>query len=183
VSDDRSSVLTYLGRPAYLLAALLVLTPFPDFINNVWPPHPSSVAWRYASEGLFSGSLLTMTLGLVLAAAVAFGRSQRAVVHLIGVVAWLGVAAAAVVALDFLLNTVQLRGSGGVDQDPAARWSYDFGALRVTAKYLVTGLLLAWIGIAARRWARGQPHHSRRDSPSPLISASGAPPSRHNSPP
>ena len=42
--------MTHLGRPAYVLAALLFLVPLADWINNVWPLQPTSIAWRYEAK-------------------------------------------------------------------------------------------------------------------------------------
>jgi len=169
-TEARSPVLTHLGRPAYLLAALLIVVPPADWINNVWPLQPASIAWRYASQGLFSTSVLSIALGMLLASAVAIAGRQLSVMRVLVVVEAILAAVFVLAAVDFALNVVQLRGSSITNS--ATRATYDLGGIRVTAKYLATAFVLASLATATRRWLRAQRREASRQAAfaTPLVS-------------
>ena len=154
--------MTHLGRPAYVLAALLIVVPPADWINNVWPLQPASVAWRYASQGLFSTSVLSIALGMLLASAVAIAGRQLSVLRVLVVVEAMVAAVFVLAAVDFALNVVQLRGSSITNS--ATRATYDLGGIRVTAKYVATAFVLASLATATRRWLRGCRREPSRDA-------------------
>lgn len=164
---EASSVWKNLGRPAYLLAALLVVLPLADFINNVWPLQMESSAWRYASEGLLSGSSLSLALGVVIAAATAVGREERRLARWIAVIAALMVLGTLVIMADFALNAVELRAS--LSPHAPTRQTYDMGTARVIIKLLLVAWVFGWTGLVLHRWGRGRRHASPASPP--LVSA------------
>ncbi len=165
MTDSASRALRF-GGPAYFLAALLILTPPVDWLGNVWPPHPGSIAWRYASEGLFSGTMVTIALGLLLAGAVAALRGDRWVLRSLAVVSMLVAAVLAVVAADFALDVVQLGGSAA----PENLRVFRAGGVRVVLKYLATAALCAWVALAA--WRSGRAGAGPGQESTPLVSVS-----------
>jgi hypothetical protein len=143
-----------------------VITPFFDFLNNVWPLHTESIAWRYASEGLFSGSLLTIAIGMLLAGASALLRHDEVAARVLSVTGWLLAAGCVIAAIDFVLCAIQMRTATG--QDPAALVAYDLGTWRVALKYVFTTGWFAWSGFACHRWLRGR-RRKPGDAPPPQL--------------
>lgn len=131
--------------PAAFLAGLLIVVPPADWVINVWPPHPGSLAWRYASAGLFSTTMLTVLLGLFLASVLAAARPRpRVLVALSAVNALVG-AALAIVALDFAMNVVQLAAS----TTASTRTGFLLGSVKVFLKYIAVCWLSFWLARAA----------------------------------
>jgi hypothetical protein len=159
-----------------VLAALLVLTTPADFVVNVWPPHVDSVAWRYAAEGLLTGSLLTMLLGLFLWSWLAMMQGHRRMLRGLEICEWLIAVACVGLAVDFLLNAVQMRGN--VLSQPGAMRTYDLGTLKGVVKYLVSAGFLAWLALAGRGWLRT--HVAAPTGDAPLIRSGSSAPASHS---
>jgi len=72
-----------LAGPLYAVAAMLLIVPLTDFVLSVPPAQFSSVQWRFATAGLFSGYTVQPILGLALAFVVtaAFGAVYFAAAH------------------------------------------------------------------------------------------------------
>src|SRR5712692_6641542 len=104
-----SAAVERLVAPGYLLAALLVVVPLVDYLASIWPPRLGEVQWRYASEGLLAGFLLTPYLGLALASGVAAWREHGRALQWFGRLTRVAVAVLVVVSGDFALNVLQLR--------------------------------------------------------------------------
>src|SRR5437773_11163332 len=127
-------------------------------------------SWRYASQGLFSTSVLSIALGMLLASAVAIAGRQLSVLRVLVVVEAMVAAVFVLAAVDFALNVVQLRGSSITNS--ATRATYDLGGIRVTAKYVATAFVLASLATATRRWLRAQRREASRQAAfaTPLVS-------------
>ena len=160
-------MLPYVGRPAYLLAALLVLWPPADFLVNVWPPHFDAVAWRYAAEGLLTGSLLITILGFLLASWLAMAQGHRRVLVGLGICDLILAVICIALAVDFLLNALQMRGQ--VVSQPGAMRTYDMGTLKGVGKLLITAAFLVWLPLIGRRWLRD--HAPMLSQETPVIRA------------
>ena len=156
-------LIRYLGRPLYCFAALLIGFSVLDFLLNVWPVQPSVLAWRYAGEGLFSGSVLTIALGLLLINGLALlGKNYRALERamLLEIVFAL---IYFVFAVDFALSMWRLRDTALPDLD--VRLVFEAGGAKVAFKYFATGLLQLLAALGSFRW--------KLDNPPPLEMASG----------
>lgn len=145
-----STLVERLGAPGYLLAALLVVVPLGDYLASVWPLRPGELQWRYASEGLLAGFLLTPYLGLALASSVAAWRGHGRVLQ------WLGrltaVTVVVLVGVDggFVLDVLQLRET--VPREALAR--YDLGAAKTVVEYLLVAVALGVSSVVLVRTGR-----------------------------
>ena len=153
-----------LATAGYALAALLWIIPLIDIVANVWPLRPGDATWRYGSEGLLAGFLLTPFLGLALAAGLAAWRGEGGTLRLLG---WLSGCAAGVLVVicgDFALNVLQVRSS-----IPAPAISrFDLGAAKAAAEYGLVVIGLAIWAFALIRTARAMLAGAPR---SPLVVA------------
>ncbi len=145
-----SAAVERLVAPGYLLAALLVVVPLVDYLASIWPPRLGEVQWRYASEGLLAGFLLTPYLGLALASGVAAWREHGRALQWFGRLTGVAVAVLVVVSGDFALNVLQLRET----VPPAALARYDLGTAKTMLEYLLVALALAASGVGLVRMAR-----------------------------
>lgn len=154
-------LLQYLGRPLYWLAGLLIGASLLDLILNIWPPSPGTPSWRYASEGLFSGSLPALALGFLLLNTLALlGRKHRLLRRLVHAHAGFALLYL-ILAADFAFNAWQLR--EGAVPDLRDQLVFDVGAVKVVAKYLVTGTLQVLAALATWRWLVENPKPGRLD--------------------
>ena len=88
---------------------------------------------------------------------------------------WLIAVVCVGLAVDFLLNAVQMRGN--VLSQPGAIRTYDMGTLKGVGKYLISAGVLVWLALAGRGWFRT--HVATHTEDAPLIrSGSSAPASR-----
>lgn len=154
-----------LAAPFYFFAALLVVLPLIDFVQNVGTFQPANVQWRFATVGLLSGFLLTPTIGIVAAMTIAAvrgqGRTQRAIA--IGNVI-LAVLLLALMA-GFVLDALQLRGSV-----PAVRRAeFRTAAIRAIVKYILTSLLLIVLAMRAFRIPLGRKDRTSERKSVPLV--------------
>jgi len=153
-----------MATAGYSLAAMLWVIPTVDYLANVWPLRVGDAQWRYGSEGLLAGFLLTPLLGLALAAGIAAWRGHGRTLRILGWLSGLSVAALLVTWGDFALNVLQVRSS--VPQPALNR--FDIGATKAIAEYLLVTLGLIISAVALIRTARAM----RVDAPSsPLVVA------------
>lgn len=75
-------------------------------------------------------------------------------------IGWLGFVVCLLIGGDFALDALALRRD--LANPATTRWVYDLGALKVTAKYFATAVLLAWMSVATRRWRRAHGHRAKR---------------------
>jgi hypothetical protein len=144
---DFSRSLDRLMSAAYFLAALLVVIPAGDYLTNIWVMRTGDLQWRYGSEGLLAGFLLTPCLGLALALALATRRRQGRFLRFLGIVMVLCAVCVVGVCGDFVLNALQLRRS--VPQEAVGR--LEVGAVKTVVEYVLVLVGLISGGLAARR--------------------------------
>lgn len=154
----------------YGAAALIAATAVADAITSAWPFAPGSVQWRYGALGLASNFLLTLTLGVVVACAVAAQRGHGRTLLALAVVL-LGAAAALLAgAVAFALDAFTL--TRQVTPDDTMR--FRIGAVKAVVKMAATAVIFGWLGVAAWRGgraARAAAARERTEAP-PLIGAS-----------
>lgn len=130
----------------YLISALLILLPIIDFLTSIVPYVPSSAKWRFASNSLFAGFLLTPLLGAALAMLVAGIMQHRFVLRWIGILSFLMalllLAASALLALD----VVELRATA----DSEVKMAIVLSGGRAVLKYLIMAGSLGFIALACR---------------------------------
>lgn len=134
----------------YAVGILLIIQPLGDLVANVWPPHFTTVEWRYGVMGLLSGFTLTPMLGLVMILAVAAIVHDQAVLKVVG---WLGIIAGAfliIMTVFFALEIIQFRVRVPVEN----RGQYDIGSWKSVAKHLTAGPVLIMLGRAGLRAGR-----------------------------
>jgi hypothetical protein len=140
----------HLTVPAYAIAFLLILFPLLDTALSVFPPRFGEVAWRFGATGIFSRTLMTPLLGLLLAFAVALLREQRKMQRAIAIVS----ALAAVVVIGamgmFVLDAVQMR----VQVRPQAKTAFDVASLVALGRFTL-GLLIL-VAFAISGWQASQ---------------------------
>jgi hypothetical protein len=159
------SLLDRVAGPTYAVALLMVVFPVVDFITNVWPLQVDSVPWRYGAVGLFSGFLLTPFLGVVMIGALAGALEHRVVLRALGVIAVLAAVLSIAAVVLFTLDVLQLRGN--VEED--ARSGFDVGAVKALVKYVMSGAVALWLGVAALRASKSSRGPSREQRGDPQL--------------
>lgn len=148
-----------LATAGYVLVALLWFIPLIDFVGNVWPLRPGDTQWRFGSEGLLAGFLLTPFLGLALAAALAAWRENAGTMRFLGWMAGLAALALIVICGDFALNAVQIRST----IQPPTVHRFDLGAAKAVVEYglVAVGLVVSCLALTrTARALRGGGTHS-----------------------
>jgi hypothetical protein len=141
-----------------MVAALLVLVPLGEGAVTVFPPKFDAVGWRFGALGLLSSSLLTPSLGLILAAAIAALLDHHRVLRALSVIGGLVAVAVAVMAGVFVLDVIQLRPT----VNPQAATGYyltSTQALLKQAAIVVTMVFFcrgAWLAARNKTEGRGQ---------------------------
>lgn len=98
-----------MARGAYLLSALLVISPLVDGTMQLLPLRPGDERWRFGAVGSLSNLLLVPLLGLLIAIAAATLTDARRTKRVLGTIcAILGVGLAVISAL-FILDYFQVR--------------------------------------------------------------------------
>jgi hypothetical protein len=98
-----------LARAGYLLAFILVITPFLDTMPQLMPLRLGDERWRFGAIGQISNLLLVPLLGLFLAIAVAALTDSRRVKRVIGAVCGTLAFLLAVMSVLFILDYFQVR--------------------------------------------------------------------------
>src|SRR6185436_5152517 len=106
---DKRDPLAALGWPTYLVAALMIVTPAVDFVTNVWPLNPGDLLWRYGSNGLLAGFLLTPLLGALLAGLAAHALGHRVMARLVATFNVVGAVLLFAASVMFSLDVLEYR--------------------------------------------------------------------------
>jgi len=133
------SPLRQMAGSAYLVAAILILFPAVELVQDAWPVRLDEVVWRVTAVGALSRMILTPLLGLLLAFALALFLEQWRVVRTL---AWVNVVLVVMLAgglVIYGLDAARVRG----DLARAAQHAYDLGIVISFAKYTLGGLVLA----------------------------------------
>lgn len=144
------SPLRQMAGPAYLVAAVLILFPPFELLQEVWPLRWLDINWRVSMVGALSGKVVLPLLGLLLAFALALFLEQWRAVRAL---AWLNLAliAALVIGLGWYgYDALRLRG----DLPRNAHRAYDLGVVVSFAKYTLGLLVLMALVYAERRSVR-----------------------------
>ena len=149
---DKRDPLAALGWPIYFVAALMIVTPAVDFVTNVWPPNPGDLQWRYGSNGLLAGFLLTPLLGALLAGLAAHALGHRGMARFIAIFNVVGALLLFAAFVMFSLDVLEYRHAVPAE----AISTYDIGALKAASKHLSTALAFAWLAIAGFSASRKQ---------------------------
>ncbi len=136
-----------LAAPFYLFALLLVALPLVDFVQNVGSFQPTSVQWRFATVGLFSGYLLTPLIGIVVAITVAAIRGHGVAQRVIAVLNLVAALVLLALMAGFVLDSLQLRAS----VPETRRAEFGIASVRAIVKYLATVVLLVALALRAFR--------------------------------
>lgn len=98
-----------LTLPAYLLAAVLTITPLLDGMMRAWPMHISDERWRFGVVGTMSNLFLVPMLGLLLAMFVATFSDGRRARRVVGAICAVLAVILAVSSVLFVLDYFQVR--------------------------------------------------------------------------
>lgn len=141
------SPLRQLAGPAYLVAAILILFPPFELLQEAWPVRLFDINWRVETVGTLSGMIVLPLFGFLLAFALALFLEQWRAVKLL---AWFNVCLVVVLFLGLAVygyDTIRLRG----DLAREAHRAYDLQVVTAFAKYALGLLVLLALVYAERR--------------------------------
>jgi hypothetical protein len=150
IAPTFSDRLASLAGPAYVVAALLVVTPLGDYASGVWPWRVAALDWRFASSGLLSGFLLTPLLGALIAIGVAAARGSERLLRILGIATLAAGSICVVILLAFILDAVQLNSNIPEQQ----RRAFVDATVKAFLKYVMACTASCWLGIRAYRLGR-----------------------------
>ena len=155
-----------LAGPLYAVAAMLLIVPLTDFALSVPPAQFSSVQWRFATAGLFSGYTVQPILGLALAFVVSGAMKHHTLQRLLVALCLLaGVSLFALSAL-FMLDVLQV----GAAVPTEGRLAFDSAWKRAIIKHVVAAALLVFMGWGARRMIPARVRHRATPKPVHVVS-------------
>ena len=158
---DSSRATDHLVSAAYVLAALLVVFPGVDYLANTWALRLGDLQWRYGTEGLLAGFLLTPFLGVGLACGLAAWRGHTRLLTTLGLLMLVAAVLLVLVCGDFALNALQLRHSA----PPDALARFEVGTAKTVLEYALVVAAFLFSGVAALR--AGRQIRSDERSPGP----------------
>lgn len=135
----------WLTVAGYLLALYLIFVPLFETTIAVWPLGVGDRQWRYGAVGLYTQTMMTPLLGLLIALGIALYVRNRGMIRAIAVV---GGAAAAVTLLSipiFLIDAVQIRGDVDANAVTAVNVTTGFAVFKMILAILIGGGV-AWGG-------------------------------------
>jgi hypothetical protein len=162
---SRSARLRPVIWPGYSVGALLVLTPVLDNAISVWPLRLGEVAWRFGAVGLFSRTLVSPLLGLLLLLAVSLLAEHRVFTRIIAIISLVAAAKTVIVLGLFALDAVEMR----AQIDAGALRAFDLATVSAAFRYVL--FLVVTLVFAASAWEaskRSLGTHKKRE-PRPLI--------------
>jgi len=166
-SQRTAEVSPYFVGPVYAIGLLFVVMPIVDTLAQVWPPAIGSPTWRYGTVGLGANYLISVLFGILLMClAASLQRHRRTLRWLAGVNAAIGLVAL-VATLGFILDALQVR-SGIQSANAQALRMFNTGVEKAVFKYLVSAVVLLWLGYSSWRAAKAMPHH-REDADVPKL--------------
>ena len=135
---------------AYAVAGLLIVIPIIEFTLRVWPLQPGTTSWRFGAIGIFSTTVITPLLGVVVGGAIAFSLEHRSVVRALGVLTLLG----SILFLGFIglfvLDAIEMR----TPAQEAALFVFDVTAVQVVLKLTAVFLVAVLLGVGGWRSSR-----------------------------
>jgi hypothetical protein len=149
-SDRSSSILEWLGGPAYALACFLVVTPLISIAVNNWPLGLSSVRWRYDFETSLSAFVVAIAMGLLVASVIAVGMEHRLILRLLAVLNMVIAVVYVLTCADYMLDGLQLRFN--VDHDRIT--AFELTVMRGMIVFVLGAAISAWFSIASYRAAK-----------------------------
>ncbi len=153
-------------RLAYVGAILLVLIPFLQATQQLWPLQLGNIRWRYGAANALSSVLLLPFLGMSLAALVARSANSHRVARGIGVAAAVGAVALIGSVILFVLDALQLK---AIITSPmlASFEATTARVLAVTAIFAVAFLALAMTALNGPRSSEAVRRGKRRGENGP----------------
>lgn len=145
-------------RAAYLLAALLVITPLFDGAVQLLPIRAGDERWRFGVVGSLSNLLLQPLLGLLLAIAVTAFTDAERTKRVLGAICGVLAACLAVLSIGFILDYYQIR----VGIAPGLQHTTTVATFTALLKNTVTIVMLVLLNRAA--YAGTKPTSPRRGS-------------------
>ncbi len=150
-----------LGGPLYALAGTMVVVPIIDFLLSVATPEPTSAQWRFATVGLLSGHTLFPVLGIAIAFVVSAVLKHYTLQRVLVILCLTMAVAFIVLTWTFYSDMPFARASVPADDMPA----FSSAASRALIKLLLTSIVLAYLGLRARRMI---PSPVRHKAPKPV---------------
>ncbi|HET8654090.1 MAG TPA: hypothetical protein VFL93_01055 [Longimicrobiaceae bacterium] len=150
-SLDRGG-LRHLVGPLYATAVMLVVIPLSDLGGALgWKMLPHAINWRTGAVGLFSGTVLTPALGLVIAVITASLFGHRWAQRVLTVVVGLAALVLFAILAGFILDAIQLR---AMVADATMRHSFTAAVVKATINLVVAAVTLAIVCVGAFRAGR-----------------------------
>ena len=135
-----------LSGPLYVVAAMLVVIPFLDFLLVVPPAKFASSQWRFDAAGLLSNHILLPIVGLSLAFVTSSVLKQHRVQRALVVVCLTIAIVLAVVSVRFWLDVRSIRGAVAATD----RLAFNSAWTRALIKHALSAVALAYLGWRAR---------------------------------
>ncbi|MDQ6633389.1 MAG: hypothetical protein M3Z10_01385 [Gemmatimonadota bacterium] len=93
----------------YLLALILIVVPLVDAAVSITPFRPRNVQWRFGAIGLFTNTLLTPGVGVMIAVVTAAVMQHVRAQRLLAILSWIGVVVLLGMLVVFGLDALQTR--------------------------------------------------------------------------
>jgi hypothetical protein len=168
-SQRSADVSHYLTGVVYAVGFLFVLLPLADTFAQVWPPSFGNPGWRYGTVGLGANYLISVLFGMLLMTLVANFRWHRRTLTFLGILDLVMALVALLGTMSFLLDAAQVRMGVPRDNMQALR-IFDIGAEKAVFKYLLSEVVLVWMGVASWRAAKAIPHTNVDEDVPKLVS-------------
>ena len=145
----RSQAVHHLRVPAYLAAALFIITSLADMMTLAWPLNPGAVAWRFGTVGAASNYVLTLYFGIALLCWTSSFFGHIGTLRISAVISLVTGLVLLLLLGDFSMSALQLR--GGVPEAEIA--AFRIGTVKASVKYVMFAVALLLTGIFAWRAA------------------------------
>lgn len=123
---------------------MLILIPLFDISLSVLPPRFGEVKWRYGSVGLLANAMMVPMAGLLIAFLVANTLEHRKTLRTLGVLAWVGVLGAVLLAVSFGLDALQTNR----EVNPQQHLAFVLATATGISKLLFATVILGLLGTA-----------------------------------
>jgi hypothetical protein len=141
-----------------MMAAIMIIVPITETGLSMLPFRFGEVSWRFGASGLFSRSLLTPIIGLLLVLVTAVSVEHLKVQRVAGVVALIASLLAFGMLCLFVLDTVQLR----TQAPPDRRAAMLFAAGEAVSKLGLFTIVLAFMARSGLKTPRIESTDRRR---------------------
>jgi hypothetical protein len=146
----RRDALQRFVAPAYITAAIFIITAVLDIATLAYPANPSAIVWRFGTIGAISNYLLTAFFGATMACATAMYYRHLTMLRILAVLSLLSALILVVVLGDFALNVAQIHRSVPQQQMNA----FQIGTAKATIKYGMTIVALVVLAVVCWKASR-----------------------------